>query len=489
MRQNLRTPSLKSSQNIHQLPERIYPYWNILEYCRHIGIEKHPCGRRSWMARVRCKNGCYKQTRLGKIDLFDKDGLNYDEALSAALAWFERPEIQNRASAPYAVGETRTLQYVKSSGDFTVGDAMYDFVEWKRVSAANTYFQTSLSLINHHIIPRIGDTPVKDFTGRVFTEFCLSILETAPKRGKQKAGKKVRLEQLDHEALRKRKKTLNTVIGILKLALQMAWENGDVKSEKAWRCIRRVPHADTPRQYFLTRKQAKRLMSACRPDLSTLVLAALYTGCRVSELATLKARDVGGHVFGIYVAPMKSYRGRYVFLPDEGMSFFLDQIEGKGEEELVFRMASGKAWSGCHKHLFKEAVRRADLPEGFVFHGLRHTYASQLVQAGTPLAVVARQLGHSNTDTVSRTYGHLCCETIETELSRRFAPLKKARKDNRLKGLRDTLQTKETPAWSWPRSNHSKASGTLVALLRAREEELHNSPALAKPVAKDSLID
>ena len=171
---------------------------------------------------------------------------------------------------------------------------------------------------------------------------------------------------------------------------------------------------------------------------------------------------------------MKSYRGRYVILPNEGMSFFLDQSEALEDEDLAFRMSSGRSWSGCHKHLFKEAVRRAGLPEGFVFHGLRHTYASQLVQAGTPLAMIAKQLGHTNTDTVSRTYGHLCCDGLENEISRRFAPLQKARKDVRLQRLRDTLQSKAEPRWSWPRKNKSRATGKVVAILREREEELRS---------------
>ena len=256
------------------------------------------------------------------------------------------------------------------------------------------------------------------------------------------------------------------------MAIEMSWENGDVESELYWRRLRRVPHADTPRQVFLTRGQAKHLIACCRPDLARLVQGALYSGCRVSELARLKVRDVGGHVFGIYVAPMKSYRGRYVILPNEGMTFFLDQVETLDDEDLVFRMASGRSWSGCHKHLFKEAVRRAGLPESFVFHGLRHTYASQLVQAGTPLAMIAKQLGHSNTDTVSRTYGHLCCDGLENEISRRFAPLQKSRKDIRLQRLRNTLQNKAEPNWSWPRKKRSSASGEIVGMLRGREEQL-----------------
>jgi hypothetical protein len=54
---------------------------------------------------------------------------------------------------------------------------------------------------------------------------------------------------------------------------------------------------------------------------------------------------------------------------------------------------------------------------------LRHTYASQLVQAGAPLTVVAEQLGHANTVTVSRTYGHVSPQVREAEVRQRFTVL------------------------------------------------------------------
>jgi integrase len=424
------------------------------------------------MARIRRVDGGYSQTRLGPRRTTESDGLSYEQALADANNWFAEPEISATASHPYSAGVNSKLKYSRTDGPFTVGDAMNNFVEWKRIAAARTYFETTLSLINHHIIPRLGGLPVEELRHSVFTKFCIDVLESAPKRGRGDSGLRVRLEDLDHERLRKRKKTLNTLIGLLRTAIEMSWENGDVQSELSWRRLRRVPHADTPRQFFLTRAQAKRLIASCRPDLALLVQGALYSGCRVSELARLRARDVGGHAFGIYVAPMKSYRGRYVVLPNEGMTFFLDQVEALDDEDLVFRMSSGRSWTGCHKHLFKKAVQRAELPNSFVFHGLRHTYASQLVQAGTPLAMIAKQLGHTNTDTVSRTYGYLCCEGLENEISLRFAPLQKERKDLRLKRLRDTLQSKAEPQWSWPRKNRSKATGEIVRLLRNREQEL-----------------
>jgi hypothetical protein len=83
----------------------------------------------------------------------------------------------------------------------------------------------------------------------------------------------------------------------------------------------------------------------------------------------------------------------------------------------------GKAWRRQHATLFKRAVSRAGLPAEFVFHGLRHTYASELVRQGVPLDVVARQLGHADTRTVVNTYGHLA-ETFREEMIRtRFTPL------------------------------------------------------------------
>lgn len=461
------TPPLNDPSNVKNLEPRIAPYWNTLEFCRHLGVHKHPSTGTFWVARARvATGGHYLQKRLARVCFDEADGVGYRRAVLLAEEWFARPEVAAVATASYPVGVNQNLRYTKKLSDFTIGDAMTDYVEWKRVAGARTHFETSLSLVNHHIIPRLGDVIVEDFTARMFTDFCRDVLETPAVRGRQPRGPRVPLAGLDQETIRKRKKTLNTLIGILRTSFRMAWENGEVSSDRAWRCLKRLPHADTPRTEFLTRPQCKALLEACNPDLARLILGALYTGCRVSELAKMRVRDVGGHFFGVYVRPLKSYRARYVHLPEEGMSFFLDMCEDKEDEDLVFTMESGRRWSGGHKHLFKAAVKAARLPDAFVFHGLRHTYASQLVQAGTPLAIVAKQLGHATTDTVSRTYGHLSCQSVDEELSRRFAPISEARSDPRLKRIRDSLQAVQVVPDSWPRRNHSQASGEVVSVLR-----------------------
>jgi integrase/recombinase XerD len=466
---HMHAPNLSDARIQAVLPLRNEPHWNILSYCRHIGLRKRTTSRHTWHARYRDQKGRYKQTTLGDADKGDGIGLSYTEALERAYAWFSQPRNAKVASKSRPVGVTQSLHFQPTTDGKCIGDALADFVEWKRIAATRATFEVLVSLINHHIIPLLGTVKIDTLTGGAITEFCKTILESSPKRGNQEQAARVTIAELSADALRKRKSTVNTLLGILRVALRMAWENRRTESERPWRCIRRLPNHEVPRQIFLTREQCRKLIGVCRHDLAQLVRAALYSGCRVTELAELTAGDVGRDIFGLRVSPGKNHRFRHVFLPNEGMSFFFNCARGKAPGDVLFRTVRGDLWRGNHRHLFKAAVLDAGLPSEFVFHGLRHTYASQLVQAGAPLAIVARQLGHANTDTVSRTYGHLSCESIERELALRFAPIDPTYDNQHFSSdLRASLQGKEPKAdqRSWPRSNSYASSDTLLNELK-----------------------
>lgn len=192
---NLHAPAFSEEANLLTLPVRSSDYWNILEYCRHLGFSNRNGRDRFWLARVRLRAGKYRQTRLGRVKLYHPGGLDYDEAVDRARAWFVTPEVQQIASEPYDVGTNVTLRYVKKTDGFTVGDAMRDYAEWKRVAAAKTHFETNRSLINHHIVSRIGDVRMADFHGRLFTEFFVTAkpcrngsLRLCPSLGARAAG-------------------------------------------------------------------------------------------------------------------------------------------------------------------------------------------------------------------------------------------------------------------------------------------------------------
>jgi site-specific recombinase XerD len=58
---------------------------------------------------------------------------------------------------------------------------------------------------------------------------------------------------------------------------------------------------------------------------------------------------------------------------------------------------------------FKKALRKAGLGDGYSFHSLRHTFASQLGQKGISLYVVQKMMGHANIKT-TKIYAYLVPE-------------------------------------------------------------------------------
>lgn len=417
-------PDVSSAEVRSGLPARKTPYYQLIIYGRHIGYLRDERGD-AWYARIRTRAESYYRRRLGYAASPERpEALTYEQALTLALQWFSSSGIRPWASEAKQVGVRQELIVCPVPGTFSVSHALRDYVEWKRLAAARTHFETTLSLINHHIIPRLGNILLSEFSGEHLQRFVRAVMETPPKRGNRQLGPSTSLASLDDEALRKRKKTVNTLIGILRVAFQIAWENGKTDSERAWRCLRRIPAVDRPRTLHLSRPECRALLDACRrPDLTRLVLGALYTGCRSTELVSMRCEDVGRDGYGVYIHPVKKYRPRFVFLPDEAMAWFLELIRNRKPKDLVFVRDSGQPWFGNQKGLFKAAVREAGLPEEFTFHGLRHTYASQLIQAGATIYAVADQLGHSNPTTVLRTYGHLAPQIRESEVRQRFTPL------------------------------------------------------------------
>ncbi len=407
------------------LKPRFAPYWQVTEYGRAVGYQKYATGRSYWVARIRMRDESYRQHRLGVTE-DNQDvsaGLSFEAACRAAEEWFASTPFRQQASDARPIGSYEHLLASPIGDIYTIGHALVELVEWKRLVAARSHFLTVVILINFHILPRLCNLPAADMNTERLRLFVKDILETPPKLGNQPVKARRPIDQMTEDQLRRRKKTVNTLIGLLRMALMMAWENGRIDSDRPWRCLRRLNNVDRPRVLHLSRPECFRLLDKCESDLRNLVLGALYTGCRVTELLRMQATHVGRDGAGGYVTPVKSYRPRVVLLPDEGLAFFRTMADGKKPHEHLFLRASGRGWYTNYRHGFKRAVREAELPEEFCFHGLRHTYASQLIQNGTPLIVVAEQLGHRNIDTVSRTYGHLAPDIRLAEVRRRFASL------------------------------------------------------------------
>jgi len=177
------------------------------------------------------------------------------------------------------------------------------------------------------------------------------------------------------------------------------------------RGIKRLAEPDG-RVRFLDEAERGRLFDACRaskyPRLFAFVLAAITTGARKSELLGLTWRDVDLAAGVALLGRTKNGdRRTLVLLPQviEALAPFKAAPDSYvfGSHLTRYRTPAsiGTAW--------RHAVARAKVTD-FRLHDCRHTAASMLAQAGTPINVIAEVLGHRKLD-MTRRYSHLVTQT------------------------------------------------------------------------------
>ncbi len=447
------------------------PHWHRIMVGRHFGLHRPDATTCNWMARSLTQGDKYIQRCLGPAMPGDRKAVPYDLAVKRAVEWFMTGDVGAEAHHPKHRKKMSELSICPIGDVYTVGHALADYLKWSKFARSEGGHYNNLVLINYHLVPLISWIPIEEFNGQSLQKVASAVVSRPPRRGFQVLDASDGQAELNSDDLRRRKRTFNSLVTILRMAFRYAWENGHLESERSWKCLNRVSVVHQPRTIFLSREECRHLIASCEPALRKLVLGGLYTGCRVGELATLRVSDVAREGFGVSIAAVKRSPPRFVYLPDEGMRFFLQECHGKAPNDLVFRSPAGLPWKKQHSRMFRRAVARAGLPSEFVFHGLRHTYASELLRQGAFLDTVAKQLGHANTLTVIKTYGHLAARDREEQVRNCFAPLQsehyQACQENEtaIQELRDTLRAGQrelyritSPITSTPRVSHARPS-------------------------------
>jgi integrase len=116
---------------------------------------------------------------------------------------------------------------------------------------------------------------------------------------------------------RARKSSANGTLGKLRAALNLAYNDGRVPSNQAWRSIKKFEGVDRSRDRFLSVDECKRLINAAGDEFRPMVLAALQTGARYSELCNLKVSDFRTDSNTLFIRTSKTGRSRHV-LSDQG---------------------------------------------------------------------------------------------------------------------------------------------------------------------------
>jgi integrase/recombinase XerD len=171
----------------------------------------------------------------------------------------------------------------------------------------------------------------------------------------------------------------------------------------------------------LSTEERERIIGAAKAERDYAVLQFLFaSGCRVSELCDLRAKDLrfkadGSVVVSIYRTKTEQTTSQ-TYSPASGVPALLRTlVDGRDAESFVFRSngvpsriksraganADGRLDTTSVWRIVRAAAKRAGIAKRVSPHWFRHSCATHLVETGK-LTDVAQWLGHKNIQTTVR---------------------------------------------------------------------------------------
>jgi len=279
------------------------------------------------------------------------------------------------------------------------------------------------ALLRGHVLPAFGDRRIGAITSVEVQQWVIELV----------------LQGLSH-------KTIRNVYTPLAATLQYAVDHKIIRNSPCTRL--RLPKRTGEPEFeghFLSSKQVHALaedVGRAHSMYGLIVRFVAAVGLRAGEVAGLQLRDVDldrGVIHVRRTLTRDSQRGWVIGTPKSKRSVrevpVLDEVllaeladfvighphSGNQQAQLFYSRVHGGGHSfdpdkpfdpdNFGRRYLKPALKRAGLPHaartGVRFHDLRHTCASLWFEAGIPLAVISRWLGHASVAVTDRVYVHL----------------------------------------------------------------------------------
>jgi integrase len=187
----------------------------------------------------------------------------------------------------------------------------------------------------------------------------------------------------------------------------------------------KIPQPDNNRLRFLSHPEAEALLAELQKEnwaLYEMAMLSLYCGLRAGEILQLTWGDVDLERRTLLIRSGKGNKTRVAFMTESVSKMLSKKIKDKPEVP-VFRRRNGKPYAEVPR-VFKVVVDRLGFNDHItddrmkvVFHTLRHTYASWLVERGVDLYTVKELMGHSVLAMTER-YSHFNRNTLQRAVRR-----------------------------------------------------------------------
>lgn len=229
-------------------------------------------------------------------------------------------------------------------------------------------------------------------------------------------------------------KTTHYCLAVVRQVFNFAKRNGLFHGDNPVSFVKK-PTADNRRLRFLTHEEADRLLTALAersPDVHSMALLSLHCGLRAGEIFSLTWQDVDLGRGVLSLRDTKSGKCRAAIMTDAVKDMLSARQAGMPPSGFVFPSRTGERIMEM-SNTFQLVADGLGLNNGVtdrrqkvVFHTLRHTFASWLVEQGVDLYTVKELMGHSTLAMTER-YSHLSPDKLRRAVKTLEAGIEKAK--------------------------------------------------------------
>ena len=244
--------------------------------------------------------------------------------------------------------------------------------------------KTSAINCNHFTRLRGSSFPIRKITQPIISQVCIELED----EGKSDA-------------------TINRVVSAVSTVLNHCAFDGLIDAAPKFR--RRVESEGRVLWYTKDEVDKLCLLSTdvfMRDDLRDIILFGAYTGMRQGEILKIRKKDIDLvsnkiHVGGVPTQMTKAKNWRAIPIHDKIMDIVTSRCSQSSRSDIHL---FGEEWRDKDQLLraFKKVNRLIPKEDSYVFHTLRHSYATWLAEAGVPIRSIMALCGHKRIETTLR---------------------------------------------------------------------------------------
>lgn len=373
-----------------KLKPRREPYWHRISKGFYLGYRKMTStSAGTWVVRVTSEDNT-KDTYRTLGDFPDlQDHQRFDAAISEA---------------------TKVVDHISKGGSIaakTVADACANYVENQRDRKGEKAALDAQKRFKGYVLnnPKFAALELSKLTPAHIDTWRKALIARPTTSG-------------GNRGERRSDSTLNRDITPFRAALNLAFEEGWVTTDFAWRGkLKPLEGADQKRELYLDRDQRSKFIANADPSLALFLKAMCLLPVRPGALAALKVSDFDARLSQLNIGSDKTGQ-RKIKLPPTTAAVFKDAAKLKLPSAPLLSRNDGSSWNkDAWKWPVKTAATAAGLPEGTTAYTLRHSVISDLVHDGLDLLTVA-QISGTSVRMIERHYGHLRGEVAAAALER-----------------------------------------------------------------------